>query len=1499
MDRALRLLPLFALLLLALLGARPAAACSTYGTCNAIWPESQSAVPNPFTPGEPVTLQVTTFEYANWYWTVPSQMYTPLVLVDVAGQQLVGELTGAEYGPISSYGSPWTYSYWFNQYARFTHTVVWDGKDLAGNPATLPQTAFMTIFAGAQTTYAWVELEPVPTTANANDKDLGKPPCGSTVGDPCNAANGNVYHQAVDYSAPTGLTFTRSYNSQWSGDLGLGIGWSGDRFKRLEIEGTTITVRQGSGRGESFTGADGVWTGDPDSALRLTEALDGFTLHLPGGAQERYALDGRLFSERDPAGNATLYGYDAAGQLTSITDPDGHRLALIWGADGHLIGLTDPAGNRTSYYYDGEGRLTSVTYPDATTRGYRYDDPDAPVLSGIVDENGDRYVSYRYGGEGRVVETHFPDTGNGVPQERFTFDYAADGLSSTVTDANGTTIERHYLEQNGAHLLTELIDGADGSSYRHDYDAANNRVRSIDRAGVATAFRYNDTHQRIAVIEADGTPEARERTITYLDPDLDLPTRIKEPSVQDGALKVTRIDYNDALKPVTLTVEGFTPDGDPVSRSVALSYDDRGRLTASDGPRTDVDDTTTFSYYDCTDGGRCGRLASVTDSLGHTTTFDAYDANGRLQLTTAPDGLTTGYRYDTRGRLTEVIETPLEGAARTTTYGYDPAGQLTSLTTPDGATLRYHYDAAHDLTAVEDALGNRVGYSYDAAGNRTVERLRDPAGTLVQRIERGYDLRSRVTRINEADAITDRLLDAVGNLTGETDPNGNATAYSYDPLRRLSETVDALAGVTRYDYDVADRLASVTAPNGATTGYRYDDLGNRLEESSPDRGTTTYTYDAAGNRTSRTDARGITATYAYDAAGRLTAIDYPDTADDVAYTYDDCSGGLGRLCAIEQSHTRLSYAYDGFGRVSETTREEGDTTFATRYGYDAADRLTAVAYPDGREIHTPRDALGRITAVYSILDGVTTVLADQRSFDAAGRLTGQTFGNGLVESRRYDLRGRLTDEQLGSVAQRLLTYDANGNLLNQNVTSATYDYGYDALDRLIDETTPGGRIDYAYDANGNRTEDSTRGSYSYEADSNRLSAIAGSPVTLDAAGNTLTDAEGRVFTYDAAGRLSEVQSGNRTVLNRYDALGRRIAKAVVTGGRRAAGGNGHGNAYGLETAPGQNGGVNVNSNGNGNGAESLFHYDVAGRLIEETSADGRPLHAWVWADDQPVARIDLNADAHGTVRSEAILYLHTDHLATPRWATDATGRLVWRWQGDAFGAQPPETDPDGDGIDTEIALRFPGQYQDAETGLFYNYFRDYDPASGRYVESDPVGLDGGLNTYGYSGQNPVRWVDPRGLAFTPETAFDLISLGLSIDEYRREPSLLNGLGVAFDALGAAVPFLPAGIGIIRQCDNVAEGARNLPFSDDAIVREINEVLDRIENGSPMLYRKDGTQFFNREGKLPDGNYREYTVPTPGQSNRGARRIVRDENTGRTYYSNDHYRSFVEIDPRRH
>ncbi|MDV3441547.1 RHS repeat-associated core domain-containing protein [Pseudomonas otitidis] len=146
-------------------------------------------------------------------------------------------------------------------------------------------------------------------------------------------------------------------------------------------------------------------------------------------------------------------------------------------------------------------------------------------------------------------------------------------------------------------------------------------------------------------------------------------------------------------------------------------------------------------------------------------------------------------------------------------------------------------------------------------------------------------------------------------------------------------------------------------------------------------------------------------------------------------------------------------------------------------------------------------------------------------------------------------------------------------------------------------------------------------------------------------------------------------------------------------------------------------------------------------MLYTTSSKKSQASYYVWLDSLPIAQIDLTYSAGTTIASTTLTYLHSDYLNTPRLATNQGGNLVWSWPSDAFGVGQPNNH----GSTIDVILRFPGQIADAHSALYYNYFRDYDPETGRYVESDPIGLDGGLNTFGYVGANPTTVYDSFGL----------------------------------------------------------------------------------------------------------------------------------------------------------
>ncbi|KRW62032.1 RHS repeat-associated core domain-containing protein [Pseudomonas sp. TTU2014-080ASC] len=760
-------------------------------------------------------------------------------------------------------------------------------------------------------------------------------------------------------------------------------------------------------------------------------------------------------------------------------------------------------------------------------------------------------------------------------------------------------------------------------------------------------------------------------------------------------------------------------------RSWSYTYNSLGLIETANGPRTDVSDVTTYAY------DAQGRLTQVTNALGHTTQLSNFDALGNPQTVVDANSVTTTLTYSPQGWLTSSTT-----AGSTTSFEHDAIGQITKVIRGDGSWLQYTWSAARRLTKITNNLGESVEYDYDAMGNRTAQRLKDASSTLTQQQSWVYDELGRLLRsIGAASQTTQFGYDLNDNPTLSTTPKSQSTTSSYDALDRLVSSTDPLNGVSALSYDAQDNLTQVTDPRGVVTQYEYDGLGNLTKQISPDSGTTLYSHDAAGNVISKTDARGVVTTYTYDALNRLTHKQYPATpALNVQYSYDMTSNGnygIGRLTAQQDASGLIGYQYDARGNLIEQIRSvqvAGNSTYdSLTYAYDAANQLTGITYPAGFAVQFPRNAGGQVTAVNIVIGQQPPAsFASGLSYAPFGPLKSLSWANGLTLTRTYDQDYRLTQQNVGTTWQASYSYDANSNI--QTLQSGMFGdlaYDYDALDRLTKEEHSSGRQEYAYDAVGNRTGktvteldsngqplSSTATALSYATNSNRLTAIDSQPVTSDAAGNLTQDRATRQLEYDAQGRLSKVRiSGNVVAEYSYNALGQRTHKITSSG-------------------------------------ITTFLYGPDGQLLGEThyTNTGTKLSSqyYLWLDSMPIGGLSINYDALGAVTSTTAFYLHADHLNTPRLATNHAGQEVWRWKSNAFGEGSAVEAP-GSGL-SAINLRFPGQYYDSESGLYYNYFRDYDPQTGRYVESDPMGLKAGLNTYGYVLGNPHRYTDPRGLS---------------------------------------------------------------------------------------------------------------------------------------------------------
>jgi len=916
-----------------------------------------------------------------------------------------------------------------------------------------------------------------------------------------------------------------------------------------------------------------------------------------------------------------------SGLLIRVTNPFGRQLNFTYDSQGRLATMTDPSGGVYTYAYDEASsitvapkklpanNLTSVTYPDGLKRTYWYNEQDKTAntdlpsaLTGITDENGVRFATWTYNAQGRALTS---EHAGGV--EKFTVAYPSPNSQSTISDPLSTSRTYNFSQPvqgvvKNTGVTQPAASGTGTVSTSVNYDSNGNVSWRTDFNGNRTNFSYDLTRnletQRTEGLTSAGANTPQTRTIsTEWHPTFRLPTRIAQPlrlttnvydadgtqcGARGGLCSRTVQATNDANGALGLSA---TPIGAP--RTWTYTYNSSGRVLSVDGPRIDVSDVTAYTYYadDDPDLGKRGNVATITNALGHRTDISAYNAHGQPLTMVDANALTTTFTYDDRRRL----KTRTVGSEQTS-YDYDLSGLLVKVTLPDGSFLTYGYDPAHRLTSITDNQGNRIAYTLDNAGNRTLEQVFDPANALAKTRSRVYNNLNRLFQeLGALNQTTEYGYDNQGNVTSVKDPLLRITGNQYDPLNRLKQVTDPGTGVTQYGYNGLDALTQVTDPRSLATAYTVDGLGNLTRQASPDTGNTDKTYDEAGNLLTQTDAKGQRTTYTYDALNRVTLITFHDGSRH-SYAYDQGTNGVGRLSSItetdaaNQQTSLVQYTYTSQGRVNSETRTVGGVQYVLGYAYDVAGRLSGLTYPSGRTLTYSFDSLGRVSGINTTFSGQTQPVVSDVAYFPFGGAKSYTLGNGQVYTRSYDQDGRISTYSLGAksfaigydAASRIGFISELGNAANIN------NYGYDNVDRLTSAVTPGTSYGYTYDLVGNRrskTVGASTDTLDYSTTTNRIATLTPGtgPVrsfVFDANGSTTNDGVS-TYAYDTRGRMVQATSVIGPTNYQVNALGQRIRK--------------------------------TNSQ-----TDTVFHYDTTGHLIAETSPAGAFKREYIYLGDIPV-----------------------------------------------------------------------------------------------------------------------------------------------------------------------------------------------------------------------------------------------------------------------------------------
>jgi RHS repeat-associated protein len=1056
-----------------------------------------------------------------------------------------------------------------------------------------------------------------------------------------------------------------------------------------------------------FAVQNGVISNQPGVSLRIAVTGSGFTVTDDGDNVETYNTAGVLQSIRSRAGVVRTLSY-TNGHWSGVTDSFGNSLSVARNTAGAILSVTVLGGGTVKYSYDAQQRLSIVTNLDGSTRNYVYGNPSfLNALTAVVDENGITLSTWNYDDTERVTSAQQAGGANAI-----SLTYNTDGsVSESDAPSGGRTFSYTRVGDINQVTYVNSLCSTCRDSAATTYDPYGWVSSRTDHVGNLTCYAH-DPARGVELVRVEGfapgstcpgglASYAPESGTAQRKVETTWSTIWREPSLITEAKRTTGFTFDGAGNILTQTITDLTVSPN-VARTWTYTYNSYGQPLTVTGPRGAFEKTT-YTYYSCTTGYQyqCGQIETMANSVG-SVTFDTHNAYGQLLTLTDANGVLTTLKYDARQRLTW-----RQIGSDVTQYSYYPTGLLHVVTSPDTSTVTFDYDSAHRLTDIIDGPGNKIHYTLDALGNRTAENSYDPTNAVRRTHSRVFNSLNELAQdINSGGAATYIDYDGGGNITLTAGPSG-VTRQVFDALNRVNQITDPTNGITKLTYDANDNLISVTDPRTLTTSYSYNGFGKVTKRISPDRGTANNTYDLDGNLATSTDARGAEATYSYDALSRKIKVVYSDQT--ISYSYDSGTNGKGHLTGASDANHTLAWTYDSQGRINGKSQTVASVTKSVGYAYTNGDLIT-LKTPSGQTI-TYGYSNHRIT---SIKVGSTTLLSGV-TYDPFGPATGWTWGNNATSTRSFDQDGNPSSIVTAGTTNAYTLNAASriSQITDSTLSTNTWNFtSYDNLDRILAASSSAKSRGYTYDANGNRTAQTGTSPYTatISTTNNHLNSTSGGLVrtyAYDAAGNTKSYT-GETFTFNQRGRMSSATSSAGATNYVYNALGQMIEKSGI-------------------------------------GGTTLLMYDERGHILGEYSSTGALIQETLWMDDLPVATLRPSGS------TVAIYYVHANHLGAPVKVTRPSDNgLMWRYDPDTFGSSTstPNSNPAGLGTFT-YNLRFSGQYALTESGLNYNYFRTYDPQTGQYLESDPIGLRGGVNTYAYVGGNPVTRTDPSGLFASP------------------------------------------------------------------------------------------------------------------------------------------------------
>ncbi|XXF76803.1 DUF6531 domain-containing protein [Myxococcaceae bacterium GXIMD 01537] len=1123
-------------------------------------------------------------------------------------------------------------------------------------------------------------------------------------------------------------------------------------FELFDTTGSLVRLRARDG-GEAalvYSGGDvscPVITGRPSGTLCRVDLLFGHQLWM------RYSTTTYTGAPRlanvawDSAGTQLLvqFGYDTQGNLISATQADSGQETYAYGFT-HYFPTYPGSVKLLTTATDGDGKLVeSFTYHQGYMTASRVSAHETP----------EGKYTFAFG-----IDATSPERSTTIRslQENLRLTWE-NGKVKTVCqlDASGTcdVLRLKEIEIPGAGTRAPNCEkGFDGFSTRYVRDALGRRtavmpgVVDCDNPTASEAKHeevtgyVSNSNRRAYSSRLSVDTTAPSGTTTFSVDDYTTPTSAINPLCGTSACQ-TPTAYNTpsgALEPqvqqrvrLGRTLADTTGTWTTRVEVTKYTYDSAGLLVTKDGPRTDVNDATTYEYYSATGPtASAGRLKKMLRGTQVVAEYFDYNARGQAQRVVDGNGQETLYTYDARGRVLTVLR---PDDAQPTTLQYSAAGRVQEVQLPRGNRLIYTYDTEGRLVSVGQtatssgtptSFEEEAQYSWGTTSVNYGRLLKESYlqdGVVVRATSYEYDAQGRRAMVrNErlgVQALRLTQFDEEGNITstqvGTHDGMGDtlepATTHLYDNLQRLAEVQPS---GQEFKYDWHDNLTEVHETYGATgsnypqTLYRYDDFGRLVEVSSTTLGTRRYVYDLAGNRVQQLQPNGDVLTSTFDGRRRVTSVTGPGVSE--SYTYDtdaaamviDCatstalgvSNGVGQLSAVTDASGTTYFGYTASGRPSFEARKAPGASCARvlRWEYEGNGKLTAMRYPTGATVRFEYGADGDAqmhhpSEVVLEVGSTTTPLATELKWEA-GRLVSYVAGN--------NMGWQLSRWQDGSPKQWAVTRVDDGN--HYSVRQRTFGSGLpnDGLDGRgnplnITEEAPAWTRDFTYqDTTGYLT--SSTSSREGRAESFTYTGRWGDRLSREVV-NTATSQvlATETYAYDTAFRLAgttEVDASSNVTSTRSYAYG---AGGLVTEVTRTEAGRSKQLALCYDTQ--EQVGAVVGAGGQYsrqvfnfrrqrvrevwplNGLATDYWVDVDGALLMEAGAASltaqypRPVGEYIYVDGQPIARVDSTEASNGSTTYQGVSYLFGGHLGEVLIEADEWRHIVRNYDYTPFGTR--------------------------------------------------------------------------------------------------------------------------------------------------------------------------------------------------------------------------------------